>query len=239
MKGWTMFDKSTQYYDRIYAWKDYQGECAQLTTIIGEHLRSGADRLLDVACGTGHHLAYLKESFDVEGLDLSSDLLQIAENRNPGVPFHQGDMLDFALDQRFDVITNLFSSIGYTRTIDNLNKAIASMARHLAPGGVLIVEPWFTPEQWSAGTVHALYVDDPELKIARINLSGAEGRLSYMDFHYLIGTLEGVEHFTERHELGLFEVDEMVASFTQAGLKVTYDEEGIAGRGLYIGTKAA
>jgi SAM-dependent methyltransferase len=234
-----MFDKSFQYYDRIYSWKDYEGECAQLKTIIHEHLRSGGDRLLDVACGTGHHLEHLKAWFTVEGLDLSPELLQIAEKTIPGVPLHQGDMIDFALDRKFDIITNLFSSIGYTSTIDNLNKAIASMARHLAPGGVLIVEPWFTPEQWSAGTVHALYVDDPELKIARINLSGAEGRLSYMDFHYLIGTLEGVEHFTERHELGLFEVDEMVASFTQAGLKVTYDEEGIAGRGLYVGTKAA
>lgn len=234
-----MFDKSFQYYDRIYSWKDYEGECAQLKTIIDEQLRSGGDRLLDVACGTGHHLEHLKEWFTVEGLDLSPDLLQIAEKRIPGVSLHQGDMIDFALDRRFDIITNLFSSIGYTRTIDNLNQSIACMARHLVPGGLLIVEPWFAQSQWASRTVHALYVDDPELKIARMNISDADGRLSYMEFHYLIGTPEGVEHFTERHELGLFEIEEMKAAFTQAGLAVTYNEEGIAGRGLYIGTKAA
>ena len=37
-----------------------------------------------------------------------------------------------------DVVTCLFSSIGYARTTDRLNAAVASMADHLLPGGVLI-----------------------------------------------------------------------------------------------------
>ena len=54
------------------------------------------------------------------------------------------------------------------------------------------------------GTVHALYVDQPTRKIARINVSAVHERVSILDFHYLVGTPEGVEQFTERHELGLF-----------------------------------
>ena len=34
--------------------------------------------------------------------------------------------------------------------------AIGSMARHLNPGGVLIVEPWLRPDQWIAGHVQVL-----------------------------------------------------------------------------------
>jgi hypothetical protein len=111
------------------------------------------------------------------------------------------------------------------------------MAHHLVPGGVLLIEPWFTPETWRPGTVHARFIDEPDLKIARINTSFVEGRLSSMDMHYLIGTPAGTEHYVERHELGLFTTEEMRHALTTCGLEVTYDEEGLAGRGLYIGQR--
>ena len=56
-----------------------------------------------------------------------------------------------------------------------------------------------------------------------------------MDMHYLIGTPEGTEHYVERHALGLFTSDEMTHALTDGGLEVTYDVEGLTGRGLYIG----
>ena len=108
------------------------------------------------------------------------------------------------------------------------------MVQHLSTGGVLLIEPWFTPETWRPRTVHARFIDDPDLKIARINTSFAEGRLSIMDMHYLIGIPEGTEHYVERHELGLFTTEEMRHALTTCGLEVTYDETGVTGRGLYI-----
>ena len=111
------------------------------------------------------------------------------------------------------------------------------MASHLKPCGVLVIEPWFTPDAWKPGTVHALLVDEDELKIARVNTSFADGRLSYFDLHYLIGTPEGTEHFVERHELGLFTIEEMATALEPAGLEVTYDPEGPAGRGVFLGLR--
>ena len=55
-----------------------------------------------------------------------------------------------------------------------------------------------------------------------------------MEFHYLIGTKNGVKHVTERHEMGLFTVDDMKAAFTEADLNVVFDDDGLTGRGLYI-----
>jgi ubiquinone/menaquinone biosynthesis C-methylase UbiE len=236
-RGAVMFNKSYQYYDKIYAHKDYEGETAKLRSYIEEHLNSPGDRLLDVACGTGEHIRYLKEYFEIEGLDLDPELLQIAREKNPGIPFHVGDMIDFDLGKSFDILTCLFSAIGYVQTLDNLDRAIGSMARHLLPGGLLLIEPWFTPAKWNTGTVHMINIDEPELKIARVNTSFQEGRLSYFELHYLIGTPEGTEHFIERHELGLFEVKETKDAFEHHGLEVLYEEEGIAGRGMYIGKK--
>jgi hypothetical protein len=62
-------------------------------------------------------------------------------------------------------------------------------------------------------------------------------RFSCFDLHYLIGTLEGTEHFVERHELGLFETDEVRSVLAEAGLDVRYDAEGLTGRGLFIGRR--
>jgi len=53
----------------------------------------------------------------------------------------------------------------------------------------------------------------------------------------LIGTPQGTEHFVERHELGLFEQAEMRAALEGAGLQVSYDPQGLTGRGLWIGEK--
>ena len=235
-----MYSETARFYDRIYASKDYALEAQRIADIVGENSPSSSDRrlrLLDVACGTGRHIEYLKAHYDVEGFDLCPELLEIARQRNPGIPFHQGDMVDLDLGRTYDVVTCLFSAIGYVKTADRLARAVSSMACHLAPGGLLLVEPWFTPDAWHPGGVHATFVDDNVLKIARVNTSEVEGRLSSFTFHYLIGTPGGVEHLTERHELGLFEVGEMCAAFTDAGLTVRHDPQGLTGRGLYIGRR--
>ena len=233
-----MFSHTAQYYDTIYlAMKDYGAEAEKLTAFMHQYRRSTGNRLLDVACGTGLHLSYLKQHFQVEGLDLDEQLLAIARQRNPDVPLHQADMTDFNLGRTFDVVTCLFSSIGYVKTLANLSRAIQCMAQHLSAGGVLMIEPWFTPETWRPGTVHARFIDGPHMKIARINTSFVDGRLSSMDMHYLIGTPEGTEHYVERHELGLFTTEEMRHALTTCGLEVTYDETGLTGRGLYIGQR--
>ncbi len=232
-----MFLESAQYYDVIYSFKNYQAEVQQLVAIINEHHLSEVKSLLDVACGTGKHIQYLKDHYEVEGLDLSQDLLDFARQRNPGISYYHADMVEFDLGRAFEVVTCLFSSIGYVKTHENLSRALTCMARHLLPGGLLIIEPWLTPDTWNPGTVHAHFIDEPDLKIARVNTSSTKGRLSCFDFHYLIGTPEGTKHFVERHELGLFETDEMQAALADAGLQVIYDAEGLMGRGLFIGRR--
>jgi SAM-dependent methyltransferase len=226
-----VFSRSASLYDPLYAtFKDYAAEVERLRALIGERRT-----LLDVACGTGKHLELLREHYDVAGLDLDPGLLAIARERLPGVELHEADMTDFDLGRRFDVVTCLFSSIGYVVTVERLHEAIAAMARHLEPGGLLVVEPWLMPDAWRDGTVSMLVVDEPERKLVRMSRSLRRDRVSVVEFHYLIATAEAGEHFVERHELGLFNDEEYRAAFAAAGLGVDHDPEGLMGRGLYVG----
>ncbi len=232
-----MFTNSAELYDVVYSWKDYTGESQQVHELITAHLRSSGNTLLDVACGTGKHLEHLRDHYVVEGVDLDEGLMAIARKRLPNVPLHQGDMCGFDLGKQFDTVTCLFSSIGYTGSVERLNRAVASMARHLKPGGVLVFEAWLSPEVYHANVVRSLCVEEGGMHVARVVHSGQEGRMSVMDFHYLVGTAEGVEHVTELHELFLFTEAEYLAACEAAGLMAIIDEQGISGRGLYIGAK--
>ncbi|GAC1410946.1 MAG: hypothetical protein NVSMB57_05140 [Actinomycetota bacterium] len=235
-----MFLKTPHLYDEIYGRiKDYAAESAHAIRLI-EDRNPGAQTLLDVACGTGQHLAHLSKRFAAEGIDLDPALLEIASKRNPEVPLHVGDMTSFELGRTFDVDTGLFSAIGYVVTVERLGLAIQRMAAHLNPGGVLLIEPWLTPGVVEPRNIHASFIDDPELKVARISRIVVEGRVSNVEFEYLIGTPDGISHEHETHVTGLFTRDEHLDALNDAGLTATFDEEGLfRGRGIYIATSAA
>jgi SAM-dependent methyltransferase len=227
--------KFAKYYEAIYSFKNYEAEARRVHELVSAFKLAAGNSLLDVACGTGTHLRYLCNDYAAEGLDLSEQMLAIARENLPGIRFHRGDMLDFDLGRKFDVIVCLFSAIGYVKTPRRLKQAIANMRRHLEPGGVLAVEPWLTPQTYKPGGLHGMIVNQPELKIARMNLAAVRNGVSIIKFHCLVGTPHGIEYFTEQHELGLFTHQEYLDAFAAAGLEVQFDEKGLMDRGLYLG----
>jgi ubiquinone/menaquinone biosynthesis C-methylase UbiE len=235
--GKQMFHDSIQYYDLIYSamGKDYQQESRQLHRLIRQYKRSKGKWLLDVACGTGSHLKYLQNHYQVEGLDLNQKFLKLARQKLPGIPLHQGNMADFDLNKRYDVITCLFSSIGYVQTYPQLVRVIQNMKHHLKPGGLIIIEPWLFPEDYKIRTPYAATVDQPDLKIARLNTSTRRGNLSIIVFHYLIANPQGVKYFSEKHSLRLFTHEQYLKTFHTCKLQMVFNPLGLTGRSLYIG----
>ena len=228
-----MFLESAELYDAIYHFKNYAHECEILRAVIAV-AAPGARTILDVACGTGEHDKFLKQHYSVDGVDLNENYLHAARAKNPAGRYTRADMTDFDLATRYDAVTCLFSAIGYVKTVDRMNRAIACMARHVKPGGVLIVEPWLTPETWKPGGsfIHAGEIGAD--KVCRMSLSGREGNLSVVQMQYLRSTSDSIEHYSERLELGLFTREEMTHAFDLANMDVRYDTEGLMGRGLYI-----
>ena len=227
------YTKTAKFYDALYRFKDYAAAADQLHTLI-QQFNPNAKTLLDVGCGTGRYLEYLRNTYQVEGLDLSEDMLVIARERCPEVPFHCHNMVDFNVGHTFDVIISLFSAIAFVKTIENVERAIDCMTRHLCPEGIMVIEPWISPEKYWRNKVVANFVDEPELKIAWMYTHEIEGSVSVFDVNYLVGTPQGVEYFTERQEMGLFTHEQYLQAFQKAGLEVDYDMKGLFGRGMYV-----
>lgn len=236
-----MYTQSAKYYDALYRarGKDYARDVDRIREIVAERCRSSGNALLDVGCGTGKHIERLRDDFTCEGMDVDRTMLDIARERNPGVQFHLGDMIGFNLGKRFDVILCLFGSIGYVPNVQRLDQTIATFARHLRPGGVVILEPWLRPEEARDGHLNALFVDEPDLKVARMCVTRLDGNVSILNFHYMVASRDGVRTFTEPHRLTLFTQDEYKNAFRKSNLFVDFDERGLGGPGVYVGFSRA
>lgn len=233
-----MFEHTAEVYDAFYDAmdKDYEWE-ARTVLRLARARRRRPRTLLDVACGTGRHLEVFARRLDCVGADVSPEMLAVAATRCPGVRLVQADMRRIDLGERFDIVTCLFSSIAYLHTVRDLRRAVRAMAGHVAPGGVLLVEPWFEPHEWEDEHLAVLVVDGPGLKAARISRSGRRRDVSILDFDYLIADRTGTRRVTERHELRLFEQHHYLDAFEAARLRdVAVDEYGLFGRGLVVGT---
>ncbi|CAM3227322.1 class I SAM-dependent methyltransferase [Stackebrandtia soli] len=221
-------------YDDFYhsLGKDYVAE-AQVIADVVARLNPSATSLLDVACGTGEHLRHLVGRFDVAGVELSKPMVEVARRKLPDVEFHVGDMRSFDLGRTFDVVTCMFSAIGYSGSVAGLGQTVASMAAHLRPGGVVIVESSFWPKGWIEGHLaHHVFVSDDKT-ILRLSHSSRAERIAILDMQHLIGDAAGIKHFRERHELYMFDVDEYESAFENAGLSVRLEPDLL--RGLYVG----
>ena len=94
--------------------------------------------VLDLACGTGGLTrSLLARGLTVTGLDASEEMLAVARARLPEVPFLRGDLRDFALPERFDLITCVFDSLNNLTEPAELGLALSRMAAHLTPGGLV------------------------------------------------------------------------------------------------------
>ncbi|WP_433873667.1 class I SAM-dependent methyltransferase [Saccharopolyspora sp. CA-218241] len=227
-------------YDLFYRnrGKDFAAEAEAVAEVVTARARD-ANALLDVACGTGEHLRALRGSFArVEGVEVSPDMLAIARSKLPGVPVHRADMRDFELGRRFDAVCCLFSSVGYLATVRDLDAAIARMAAHLRPGGVLVVDPWWFPDRFLDGFTSESTVNEGEQEVRRRSRSTRVGDVVRHEAHYAVADPTGTRSFAAIQWITLFTRTEYISAFARAGCAVEHLEGFMSQRGLFVGIRA-
>jgi dTDP-3-amino-3,4,6-trideoxy-alpha-D-glucopyranose N,N-dimethyltransferase len=110
---------------------------------------------------------------------------------------------------------------------------------HLAPGGAIVVEPWFGPGVLDPQRVTRHTGEAHGLRVSRVTRVEVDGNLSRLLFDYEITDATGTRHASEVHTLGLFEPADMLRTFQEVGLHADYDPKGLSDRGLYVATVAA
>ncbi len=238
MKEQILYRELAKYYDLIYSKKDYKGEAEKVASLIQKYKKSDGKELLDVACGSGNHLKYLQKKFICTGLDINSQMINIAKVKAKKAIFIKSDMAKMSLGKQFDVLICMFSAIGYVKTYSALQKTIVNFSRHLKKGGVLLIQPWLTMSSFHAGLPHMETYDGKDIKVARLSISKIMSGYSVVDMHYLIAEKDqDVRCFKDRHVLGLFETGRVLRLMGNAGLRAIFLKKEFGNRGVYLGIK--
>lgn len=245
MSNQDLYKKFAKYYDKIYSKKDYEGECEFIKWAVSHHKTSPGDKLLDVACGTGLHAALLKDNYSITGIDLSSNMLDIARKKVPDVKFEIGDMKKLNLKEKFDIITCLFSSMNYNTSLEEYEATLKNFYSHLYSGGVLIFDLGINQDNWMEGMISVDTVAEDNLKLARICQSHLEGNIFNANFVFLVKENNQLDFDIDSHVIGVFKTNEILELMKKVGFEVELYgeftinkwEEGSMERPVFVGLK--
>ena len=126
----------------------------------------------------------IKHGFEVDGIDLDKKFVSLAQHKNPMGNFRQADMVDFDLGNTYDIVMCLFSSIGYVKTLDRVTHTLERFSAHINEGGLILVEPWFSPEALTPGRIFLNSSQSDDLTVVRMGYTQVQGRISNLHFEY-------------------------------------------------------
>lgn len=232
-----MFSSSADIYDALYAFRDMRAETERALSLLRRYARRPLRSALDVGCATGDHAAFLVDAGldDVQGLDIDRRLVAAARKKHSQLRIHHADFLSSRLGRTYDAIVSFYGVIAYVRTARRLTTFAQNVARHLAPGGVALIEPWHLAGAYAPGPT-ARHVLTPEVAIARASVARRSGSTVRLDVHYVIARGARARHVHEVHRLGLFTREQHLDAFRQAGLRARWLRESPSGRGCLVAT---
>lgn len=131
-------------YDLIFQNKDYRGEALYVHKKITEHTENLPLSICDIGCGTGRHAEFfLERGYEVTGIDVSAEMLRVAQKKfdgHPGITLHQSRGSDFQLPYQVTCVISMFSTFGHLLTDEDAICEVRNYFNHLAPGGLFILE---------------------------------------------------------------------------------------------------
>ena len=224
----------------ITAPEDYAEQTKLFVKVIKENSRIEARTLLHLGCGAGGNDYTFKRHFQVTGVDMSKDMLEIATKLNPKVTYICGDMRRMELRECFDAVA-IPDSIGHITMVADLKKTIMTASSHLKPGGVLLIVAHISEEFRENNFVYTGSKGDLEITIFENNyILKPIGTAYEATVVYLIRRQGKLEIHSDSCNIGLFPLATWLSLLNEAGLEVnqiklehSYDRY-ILGEGKYL-----
>ena len=157
--NWFVTWFNTPAYHALYGARD-EAEAIRFIQALTDRVFDGhARNVLDVGCGAGRHAAaFAAQGMQAVGIDLSPNSIQSARavyGESDHLRFIHGDMRsleDHVEGESFDVVSSLFTSMGYFEADADLARTIAGVAWALRSNGLFIFD-FLNPEQVAHGLV--------------------------------------------------------------------------------------
>lgn len=218
-----LYTSLAECYDKIYQSKNYTQE-ALFIKEHGQSNKTASDEytLLDLACGTGTHAHELEKYYQVTGIDLNPEMLEIAKTKTQHTTFHTGNMQNISSsigDKCFDVITCLFSAINYNTNLKELEQVFREVYEHLNTNGVFIFDLGFCQENWMEGLVSIDTVVEDNLKLARLCQSHQKNGIFTADFVFLLKKDGEINFDIDRHKVGVYYTEQVNTLLENIGYK--------------------
>jgi len=131
------YDLFAKFYDAIMG--DRQHSFERVISLI-EQYRPEAKTVLELGAGTGSVLKGLSAHYQVQGIELSPEMLAIAKVKVPEAGLHLGDMSDFSLEKSFDVVVCVYDTINHLRALSEWKKVFERASAHLYKDGLFIFD---------------------------------------------------------------------------------------------------
>ena len=177
--------------------------------------------MLHLGCGAGGNDYTFKNYFDITGLDISGNMLEIARQLNPEVNYYHGDMRTIELGECFDSVSAP-DSIGYMTTEEDLRSAILTAYKHLKPGGVFLTVVNIAEQFSENNFVYSGSRDDIDITVFENNyIPNPAGTTYEITFVYLIRRKGKLEIYTDRHSGGIFKLETWLDLLKEARLENT------------------
>src|SRR3989338_6658830 len=130
--------KKGELYEIFSSQQDFKKETDFIVKVVKKFKKSRGNFLLNAGCVTGSHDKFLKNYFNVMGIDLNKDIIRIAKKKNPELTYKIGNMKSFTLNRKFDVITALTGVMSYNYSYNELKKTLTNFYNNLETGGILV-----------------------------------------------------------------------------------------------------
>jgi SAM-dependent methyltransferase len=139
------FAKYAEYYDALYADKDYASESLFIDKILKRYLGNHPVSILEFGSGTGRHAIELcRLGNSVLGIEPSKAMISAAKS-HPGFKLIEGDIRTETEHGSFDACIAMFHVISYLGDLDEVRKAFKNAARNLRRGGLFAFDVWHAP----------------------------------------------------------------------------------------------
>lgn len=111
---------------------------------------AGPLTLLEIGSGQGANASYMKERFAITLVEPSAPMRALSEALNPALEHLSGDLRSLRLDRTFDRVF-IHDAIAYITSEPDLAATFATVAAHLAPGGLALIAPDYLADNFKAG----------------------------------------------------------------------------------------